>query len=180
MLNFVRFLNVNKAYSQLGSTLKREEDYKQGANLKSNKELSSSNLRPPICSDIHPAMFNIASILAAAIPWPLPLNRFCIEWEMMFTLLLSSSTYHAKGKKKKILLLTSIRAMLWETNCLNRCWSVNWTSCNKQFICSKTKSNEDKSQSVTSTETKLYMGHALQGSWIVSIVRPCFWFMKGI
>lgn len=42
-----------------------------------------SNLTPPICSEIHPAVFNFASILAAAIPCPLPLNRF---WKQTWTL----------------------------------------------------------------------------------------------
>ena len=38
-----------------------------------------TNLTPPICSETHPATFNFASILAAAIPCPLPLKRFWQE-----------------------------------------------------------------------------------------------------
>jgi hypothetical protein len=44
--------------------------------LQINPKGEHSNLTPPICSEIHPATFNFASILAAAIPWPLPLKRF--------------------------------------------------------------------------------------------------------
>lgn len=59
------------------TTRKKYSHNNQFINIARTKiTIKLSNLIPPICSEIQPAELSFASILAAAMPWPLPLTRF--------------------------------------------------------------------------------------------------------